>query len=107
MTKIFIEVVNNSAFSKEKNKFVIRKSDENIEDWCNTIIQTFVSKNIDTLTIDAFYPINPFVKCYYLTKYSCSCNETCDLKLIRKNGNITSKGYCLFIVQNTSLNTIK
>ena len=68
MTKIFIEVVNNSAFSKEKNKFVIRKSDENIEDWCNRIIQTFVSKNINTLTINAFYPINPFVKCYYLTK---------------------------------------
>ncbi len=68
MAQSYIEVVKNTAFSIEQNNYVTRKTDEKIEEWCDRIIRTLVPRNTTTLFVNSFYPVNPFINCYYLTK---------------------------------------
>ena len=67
MTINYLEIFNNTAYLKNQNLTITRKNDENIEDWLNNILSISFKKNLKKLVINAFYPINPYIKCLYLT----------------------------------------
>ena len=65
---IYIKVGDSRRGWVDSYKYLLEaSSNENLEKWCDRIINTLVPNKTKSLIVNAFYPVNPFVKCYYLT----------------------------------------